>query len=264
MARIAKKKRVIYRVARTRSELEQSFSLVYNEYTCRGYIPKHYKSKMRLSLYNTLPRTTTFIVKERDKVVATVTLIPDSPIGLPMDKIYKKECDRLRKKRLRISEVSQLSIDSKLFPKSWFSMFNFGKLMFIFRLFKLLFDYARYIAKLDELCIAINPKHQYLYKFLFFKKFGNLRYYGSVNKAPAVAFHLNLGSRLREIGKRRMGLWKIFYGKDTNPKAFRSKYKLTAKDLNYFFVKKSDIFKKATKKQLRYIKSCYAKATLLI
>lgn len=195
-----KNKKTIYYVVRTRSELEQAFSLVYKEYASRKYIPKNYKSKMRLSLYSALPSTATFIAKQRDKVVATVTLIPDSPMGVPMDKIYKKELDGFRKKKLRIAEVSQLSIDEKLFPKGWFSMFNFGKLIFVFALFKLVFDYARNIAELDELCIAVNPKHQYLYKFIFFEPMGKLKYYGSVNKAPALAFHLSLNEELKKKG----------------------------------------------------------------
>ena len=163
------KTKITYHIARHREDLEKSFNLVFREYVSRGYIPRHYKSNIRVSPYNALPSTTTFVVKKGNKVIATVTLIPDSAMGLPMDKIYSKECDALRKKGRRISEVSQLSIDSRIFPKGWFSMFNFNKLIFVFRLFKLVFDYARHVVGLDELCIAVNPRHQYLYKFLFFE-----------------------------------------------------------------------------------------------
>ena len=170
MPKQSKNKEIIYRIARTKEELEQAFSLVYKEYASRGYIPKHYKSKLRLSLYNALPSTATFVAKQGRKVVATVTLIPDSPIGIPMDKIYKKEVDSLRKKGRRVAEVSQLAIDSRLFPKGWFSMFNFAKLIFVFKLFKLVLDYGLEIEKLNDFCIAINPKHQHLYKFLGFEE----------------------------------------------------------------------------------------------
>lgn len=250
--------RLIYRIARSRKELEGAFSLVYKEYLQRGYIPKHYKSKLRLSLYNALPSTTTFVAKQGRRVVATVTLIPDSPIGLPMDKIYKEEVDALRKKGRRVAEVSQLSIDSRLFPQGWFSMFNFSKLIFIFRLFKIVLDYALYIEKLNDICIAINPKHQYLYKFLGFEKLAGLKYYGSVNRAPAIAKRLNLDT-VEERTRHRGGLYKIFFGHKTDPIVFKDKFNLSTSDLEYFFLKKSDIFKKATKKQLDYIKNCYPK-----
>lgn len=250
--------KTIYYVARKRDDLERAFSLVYKEYASRGYIPKDYKSKIRLSLYSALPSTTTFIAKQRDKVVATVTLIPDSPMGVPMDKIYKKELDVFRKKKLRIAEVSQLSIDEKLFPKGWFSMFNFSKLIFVFALFKLVFDYARNIAELDELCIAVNPKHQYLYKFIFFEPIGGLKYYGSVNKAPALAFHLSLNEELKKKSFiKKKAVHKIFYGKNVNSQGFKNKFVMKPEDLEYFFLEKSDLLKKATKEELAYIKKCY-------
>ncbi len=250
------KDKLVYSVVRKKNELKQAFSLVYKEYASRGYIPKHYKSTLRLSLFNSLPTSTTFVAKEAGKVVATVTLIPDSPLGLPMDKIYKKELDILRKKGKRISEVSQLSIDSRLFPKGWFSMFNFNKLIFVFKLFKLVLDYGIYKDELDEFCIAVNPRHQYLYKFIGFEELAGLRYYGSVNKAPAIAKHLELEG-LDEKMKKKGALYKIFYGKKTNSSAFKDKYTLNALDLEYFFLKKSDILKKATSRQLKYIHSCY-------
>ena len=155
-----KKENIIYSIARTRNELAQAFALVYKEYEHRGYIPKGYKSNMRMSLYNALPSTVTFVGMQGTKVVATVTLIPDTAMGIPMDKIYHDELAPFRKKGLRIAEVSQLSIDAKLFPPGWFSMFNFEKLMLVFKLFKVVFDYARFEDRLDELCIAVNPKHQ--------------------------------------------------------------------------------------------------------
>jgi len=71
--------KTIYRVARTREEIEGVLSLVYKEYQRKGYIPKGYKSKLRISIYNALPLTTTFVAKEGSKVLAGVTLIPDSP-----------------------------------------------------------------------------------------------------------------------------------------------------------------------------------------
>jgi len=255
-------KKIVYRVARTRDELEQAFALVYKEYRCRGFIPKYYKSKLRMSLYNALPSTTTFVALQGGKVVGTVTLIPDSPLGLPMDKIYKEEVDGLRKKGRRVAEVSQLATDNRLFPKKWFSMFNFSKLMFVLRLFKIVLDYGMRVEKLNDFCIAINPKHQYLYKFLEFESLGDLKYYGSVNRAPAIAKRLDL-DKAEEHTRSRKGLYRIFFSRNTEPSVFKGKYRLAASDLKYFFVKKSDILKKASKEQLKYIRSRYPKGGLL-
>jgi len=247
---------IVYKVAQTRKELEDALSLVYKEYLRRGYIPKGYKSNIRLSVYNSLPSTTTFVAKQGKRVVAGVTLIPDSPLGLPMDKLYKRELDKLRKEGCRVSEVSQLAIDMSLFGASFFSMFNFNKLIFIFRLFKLVLDHTLDVDRLTDMCIVINPKHQFLYKFIFFEEMGPLKYYGLVNRAPALAFRLRL-TGLAERAKNRKGVYRIFFGGKTDPKLFKGKVKLSPKDLKYLFVEKSDIFEKATKKQLEFIKRSY-------
>lgn len=250
--------KTIYRVARTKQELKEVFSLVYKEYQKRGYIPKGYKSRLRISLFNALPSTTTFVAKQGKDVVAGVTLISDSSMGLPMDKLYKAELDELRKKGRKIAEVSQLAIDTTLFGTGYFSMFNFNKLIFVFKLFKVIFDYALNVGQLTDFCIAINPKQQYLYKFLTFEQIGPLRYYDAVNRAPAVAFRLDL-TAAEERNKHRKGIYKIFFGNVTDPELFQNKISLSLKDLRYFFVKKSDIFKKAKKEQIEYIRSLYGR-----
>jgi len=250
-------KKTIYHVAKTKNDLEQAFSLVYKEYAARGYIPRHYKSKMRLSLHNALPSTTTFVAKRGRRVLASVTLIPDSPIGLPMDKLYKKKLDLLRKRKRRIAECSQLSIDSSMFPRGWFSMFNFNKFIFLFKLFKLIIDYGMQVEKLTDYCIAVNPKHQYLYKFIGFEELGGLKYYGTVNMAPAIAKRLDLTTFEKNLRPKR-ALHHVFFGYQT-PGALKNKYILKPADLEYFFEKRSDIFKKADKKKVHYIESCYKK-----
>ena len=249
--------KITYSIAKDRKDLEDCFSLVYKEYARRRYIPKHYKSELRMSLHNALPASTTFMAKKGKALLATVTVIPDSPMGFPMDKIYKKEVDSLRKKSLRVAETSQLAMDSSLFPKGWFSMFNFKKLMFLFKLFKLLSDHSMQVSKVDELCIAVNPKQQYIYKFIFFEPLGGLKYYGSVNKAPAVAFHRSFKSFEEKSKKCKKALYTVFYGKETPSDVLNEKYALKVQDLEYFFIEKSDLFQKATKQQLEYIKSCY-------
>jgi len=248
--------KTIYRVARTRKELEGAFSLVYKEYLRKGYIPKDYRSRIRISLFNASPLSTTFVAIQGKRVVAGVTLVPDSPLGIPMDKIYKREVDNLREQGRRVAEVSQLAIATDLFGEGFFSMFNFKKLIFVFRLFKCVLDYAMDVEKLTDLCIAINPKQQNLYKFLYFEQFGGLKYYGSVNHAPAVAFRLNLEGA-QERARSKKGLYKIFFGEKTNHQLFEKKVKLNQQDLEYLFVKKSEIFEKATKEQLDLIKGSY-------
>src|SRR5262245_15291207 len=90
--------------------LDQAFRLQHDQYVARGYMDPH-PSGWRLSLYNALPKTRVFVARTRDgEVVATMTLIADSPLGLPMDEIYADELRRLRDDGRDLAEVSGLAI----------------------------------------------------------------------------------------------------------------------------------------------------------
>jgi hypothetical protein len=246
-----------YRVARSRDELEQSYSLVYQEYLKRGYV-KEDPSRMRISIYNALPDTTTFVAVSNQKVVATATIIPDSPLGLPMDALYHEELNGFRKKKLKCCEIGMLASDTELFQQGVSMMLNSRKLFFVFFLFKLIFDYAKDLLKLDIICITINPRHKLTYDFLMFKDLGGLKTYGSVNGAPAVAQYLEINSIEEECKKtNKQGMTKMFFTSRTESDKLYPKFNFSPEDLKYFFTEKTDIFKTASKSQLAYLKTCY-------
>jgi hypothetical protein len=248
---------VEYRVAHTREELEAAYALVYKEYLKRGYI-KPDGEPLKLSIFNALPQTTTFIALMDKQLVATATVVPDSPLGLPMDKIYHEELCLLRQRSNKICEVSMLASDTELFQSGISVMLNAKKLFFIFNLFKILFDYARELAKLDYICITINPKHNLTYEYILFKDLGGLKEYDTVNNAPAIAKYLDLKSSKEECQKlNKPGLYQMFFVRRTHPQNFARKVVLSPADLKYFFQDKTDTFKKAANIQMAYIKSCY-------
>lgn len=248
---------VEYRVARTRQELEAAYALVYKEYLKRGYINPD-GERIKLSIFNALPQTTTFIALLEKQIVATATVVPDSPLGLPMDKIYHEELCSLRQRNDKICEVSMLASDTEIFQNGVSVMLNAKKLFFIFNLFKVIFDYAQELAKLDFICITINPKHNLTYDYILFKNLGGLKTYDTVNNAPAVAKYLDLKSAKEECQKlNKPGLYQMFFKRKTHPEHFARKSVLTPADLKYFFVDKTDTFKQAASIQMAYVKSCY-------
>ena len=97
-----------YRVARSRRELEKAYALVYQEYLKRDYI-NEVESGWRISLHNAMPETTTFVGIMEEEVLATVSIIPDSPLGLPMDCIYREELNQFRAQKKKICEISMLA-----------------------------------------------------------------------------------------------------------------------------------------------------------
>ena len=246
-----------YRVARTKNELECAYALVYKEYLKRNYTT-HNKAGLRLSIHNAHPDTVTFIGVIEDQVLATATLITDSPLGLPMDKIYGNELAQLRKTNDKICEISMLASDTELFKGGTSLMLNAKKLFFIFYLFKIIFDYAKDYLRLDCICITINPRHKLTYDFLLFKDIGNLKIYEHANDAPAIAKYLDLNTVEAECKRtEREGLYKMFFIKKTAPQNLSKKFAFSPQDLKYFFVEKTDILKKATPDEIEYLKSCY-------
>ncbi len=246
-----------YRVARSRPELEQSYRLVYDEYLKRGYM-KENPAHLRISFHNALPETTTFIAIVEETVIATVTLIPDSPLGLPMDEIYHQELQTFRDEKKKICEISMLASNTQFYKNGISLMLNSKKMFFIFFLFKLVYDYARNYLNLDYLCITINPKHKLTYDFLMFKDFGGLKTYPGANDAPAIGKYVDVKSVRDECRRQKnAGLERMFFSRSTDPIQFSNKITLSDGDLEYFFVKKTDIFKNASPTELAYIKTCY-------
>ncbi len=238
---------VEYRVVRNKEELKKSCALVYNEYIKRGYMEKNF-SGLRISIYNAFPQTTTFIAVVEHEVIATATIIPDLSFGLPMEKTYHEELERFRKDNKKICEISMLASDTDLFSSGASMMLQSKKMFFIFFLFKLIFDYAKNILNLDNICITINPKHNLTYDFLLFKNMGGLKTYSDANGAPAIAKFLDLNS----VETARMFFWR-----KADPEKFSGKFIFSHQDLKYFFTEKTDIFKNASPFQLDCLKRCY-------
>ena len=246
---------VEYRLASTRDELEQAYKLIYQEYSIRGLIlPEHYKTPCRITLHLALPGTITIIALKEGKVVGTTSIIPDSPLGLPLDKGYEEEMVQVRKSRRKFCEIGYLSISSHLFPRGIFSLFNFSKLDFMCTMFRFVADYPYYCMKVDDVFIVTNPKLM-LFKYLTFKEVGPVKHYGfdysSIKRKPAVL-------KILDLHKFHKGnIYKRHCGQKIPDSILNHRFKMNADDLRYFFVEKSDVFKKATHQERECIRELY-------
>ena len=168
-------------LATDRHTLEQAFRLQHDQYVAHGYMDAH-PSGWRLSLHNALSATRVFVARCGGRVVGTMTLIADSPLGLPMDEIYTDELRRLRDARGNLAEVSALAMDPEYQPSG---------VPILLRLIRMLVIYAA--QTVSDLCIAVNPHHAAFYRKAFhFQDIGGLKQYGKVNGAPAIALRLDL------------------------------------------------------------------------
>ncbi|GAB4238110.1 MAG: hypothetical protein Kow00121_65050 [Elainellaceae cyanobacterium] len=172
-----------FKIAETKSELEQAYRLVHDAYLKEGYIEPH-PSGIRVSLMNALPTATTFVALQDGKVVATTSLFPDSDLGLPLDAIYKQEADQLRQMNRRIAEVGTLASAPQVRLADLSIPLGLNKIMYI---------YASQYLQVDDLVVTINPKHCPFYvDILLFEPIGAVKSYHSVNGNPAVLLKLRL------------------------------------------------------------------------
>jgi hypothetical protein len=248
------------KIAETRDELEQAFSLVYREYQRLGYTKEPNGSMIYLSIYHILPETAVFIFKSYLTVISTLTQIFDSTIfGLPMDSLYQEELDALRNGNRKLAELSALATPRET---RWRNLFM--------HLCRAMFCYAMY-ENVNDLCIMVNPKHVEFYKRIFlFEDLGPEKYYPNVG-APAVALRLNLDDIDGKLKKKYSSLdfdcdLHSFFCRVTNSQVTVSdgehslverKRGLDTDTVRYFFVEKTNVLDKATPEQMNYIRSLY-------
>ena len=243
-----------FRMTRTLDELTASASLVYREYAARRYVVLS-STQMKLSIYHALPTTTTCVAwHRRAGVLATATVIEDSPLGLPMDDVYKTELDLKRRHDRRLAEVGFLAVDSRLFGTGVFSMANSKKLLLVLRLLKVLADFVRSTGRIEELVACFHPKHELLFDFLGMKPLGPVKAYSGANGAPVVARCLDLAQTARETVAHPAH--RFFFGRKPAARATRT-LRLSPTDLRRLFVLDSSVFASASPTELAYLKSCY-------
>ncbi|MGD8974766.1 MAG: hypothetical protein PVJ56_15795, partial [Desulfobacterales bacterium] len=102
----------IIRVANKLEIRQKAYELLHGLYLKMGYTQNNDKG-LWLTIYDALPETTTFVAEdERGRCVGALTVVFDSPIGLPADELYKKEIDIIRNSGGKICEFVSLGIDN--------------------------------------------------------------------------------------------------------------------------------------------------------
>jgi hypothetical protein len=189
---------ITFKIADTRDELEAAYRLVHDVYVQEGYADAH-ESGMRVNLRYALPTTTTFVGIHEGKVVITMTLVGDSPLGLPMDAIFSRELYRLRRQGRFLAEVSALASDPS-YRKGTQALALFTN--------KIMWLYAIRNLKVDDLVIAINPKHRWVYRtlILFEPISSGVKSYHYVKDAPAIAMRLDLTNIMQRMERAYRGL----------------------------------------------------------
>ena len=179
----APSERLVLKIADTKEELEACFSLLHDAYVNSGFMTPD-PSGMRVTIYHALPTTTTLCAKIDDRVVGTISLIRESALGFPLQRIF--DLTGVRAKEGNIAEVSALAVHPK-FRRTGGSI--------LFPLMKFMYEYCTTFSDTRHLVIAVHPRHVETYEsLLFFRRLSGtvVDSYDFVNGAPAVGATLDL------------------------------------------------------------------------
>ncbi len=249
--------RIHFKRAENKSELEQAFRLVANCYFEKGYITQS-DSQLRIKLQHALPESAVFVGELGDRVVATSSVFPDSPIGLPADSIFQSELDELRSKGRKITELGSLASNLEVETSPLHIPLH------ILQSMRLVYLYGQDYLKADDLIITVNPKHRIFYeKVLLFEPMSEIKFYPEVNQAPAIVMRQNLHTieaRLLALSGQKSRLKTLrdlfFGGKIVNLDFLNLNQSLNIWNtdlINYFFYEKSSVFQQASPEILREI-----------
>lgn len=127
---------------------------------------------------------------ENGEAVGTVSLVFDSPAGLPCDEIYRDELSSLRIDGRRLVEVTQLAMSPE----------HRGSKLLLVHLFEFIYIYASYIKRFTDFVIEVNPRHVPFYRRLLpFEVAGPERPCPRVANAPARLLRLDLSRACKQI-----------------------------------------------------------------
>ena len=96
------------RIAATRSEREAAFELVYEAYLRSGLSDPN-PWRVRVTPYHLLPDAEVFVAVHRGQVLLTYTFVFDGELGVPMELVYAREVDELRRAGVRFAEATCLA-----------------------------------------------------------------------------------------------------------------------------------------------------------
>ncbi|WP_177201072.1 GNAT family N-acetyltransferase [Neptunomonas qingdaonensis] len=187
---------ITFKIAQSQEELESAFKLVWQAYVATG-LQHNSGEGIRFTKYHLLPTTRVLIaiyhpeldkekpdytkLHEQSIVVGTLSIIEDSPLGLPMEEICGNNVMQLRKDGHKLVEIVGLAINP-----------DYRKYNIAMYLYKLMFQFVRHKDITDVAC-SVTKKHLSFYRrMLLFKTLGEIKEYSAANKLETQCHILNI------------------------------------------------------------------------
>ena len=241
------------RVANRLELRQKSYKLLYDLYFEMGVAPKNGHG-LWLSIHDALPETTTFIAEnDQGGIEGALTVVFDSPIGLPADGLYKKEIDKLRDPGRRICEFVSLGVKKK----------GKNSIKYLACLFYCAFLHAWHRENSTVLVITVHSRFENFYcGRIAFERIGPERTYAKVNFAPTVFLKLALEKINALRYKSRVFPFFMLNFSEHEELEFAKTIQnmarhITEEEFVTFFIEKTDIWKKALPSQKNFIRNIY-------
>lgn len=149
----------VFKLAETDDEIEQALALVHDSYAHLGYIDEKPEG-LHFNAHICLPMSSTIVIKHKDEVVGTMSVVPDSPLGLPSEVTW--DLQKVKSETPKIAEISCLAI--KRTHKS-------SKGHLLLTLCKFLYEYCTEVAFIDGVVFAATLEVEPFYTdLLLFKR----------------------------------------------------------------------------------------------
>jgi len=176
-----------------KEQVNDAIVLVEKVYTDEGYVNASSEKKDSISKYLKIEDTTTYGLYIEARLVGTISIVKDGSEGLPLDQIFLEEMTQVRSPNSKIGEVCQFAID-KNYIRSLVDEGSFSSMAALSLSRQLLQQVFLYGIenKFSDFVFAINPKHKVFYEKLGARQIGTVKYYASVNEAPALLYRLCL------------------------------------------------------------------------
>ncbi|MGC9561728.1 GNAT family N-acetyltransferase [Brachymonas sp. M4Q-1] len=177
---------VEFKIASSEEEMAGAFALLEECYVRRGIARE---SQMRLQVISLLPTTTTFVARKGRHIIGTLSLIEDSDLGLPMEKVHPSEVSRVRGLYRHIAEVGALAISAD-HRRSGLSIM----------LYNMIYRWARHWRHVDDMLIAVHPSARHFYRnILLFETLGAVQSYRGLGGAASLPMRLDIPGAQRRF-----------------------------------------------------------------
>ncbi|AZZ37024.1 hypothetical protein CIK05_09535 [Bdellovibrio sp. qaytius] len=169
--------KLTFEIASNAHDLLAALKLVQQNFEREGYAEKN-SNGLRLTPYHLLPETVVIVAKRDNQVLATISVVPRTRFGLPLESSFT--LNSLLDGKGRVIEVSALAVDPKVRGQQGEILYN---------LLKYMYHCNVGVLQANTEVIGVNPKMVPLYEaILLFNKIPKLSItkYDFANGAPVV------------------------------------------------------------------------------